>query len=149
MRVGYYVHHVGHGHLHRATALARHLAATGGATVTGLSSLPRPADWPGPWVELARDDRGPAATGPALTSTTAGGRLHWAPAGDEGLLDRTARVSAWLEQARPDVVVVDQDEVRLARARQPVDEAFRHRGAPVRGPLRDRLRRRPSRRPRR
>ncbi len=107
MSIGYYVHHVGHGHRHRATELARHLAATGGPPVTGLSSLPRPHDWPGPWIELARDDQGPAATMSTLASRTAGGRLHWVPSGDEGLLARTAQVSAWLESERPEAVVVD------------------------------------------
>lgn len=106
MSIGYYVHHVGHGHRHRATELARHLAATGSPPVTGLSSLPRPSGWPGPWIELARDDRSPAAVTSAA-SRTAGGRLHWVPAGDEGLLIRAAQISAWLESERPEAVVVD------------------------------------------
>jgi len=42
--IGYYVHHLGHGHLHRALSVARTL----GEPVTGFSSLPPPADWPGP-----------------------------------------------------------------------------------------------------
>lgn len=102
--LGYYVHHVGRGHLHRATALARHLAATGGPEVTGLSSLPRPAEWPGgpeAWVELARDDDGEP------TCPTARGCLHWAPLHHDGLRDRTAAVSAWIARARPTAVVVD------------------------------------------
>lgn len=37
--IGYYVHHHGSGHLHRA----RSLAAVLGRPVTGLSTLPRPA----------------------------------------------------------------------------------------------------------
>ena len=39
--VGYYVHHVGSGHRHRAEVLAARLAHDG-ISVTGLSSLPRP-----------------------------------------------------------------------------------------------------------
>ena len=50
--IGYYVHHVGAGHLNRARAVALRAEVT----VTGLSSLPMPADWPGPWVQLERDD---------------------------------------------------------------------------------------------
>ncbi|WP_148613480.1 glycosyltransferase [Nocardioides rubriscoriae] len=109
--VGYYVHHVGRGHQHRATALARHLAATGGPSLTGLSSLPRPHDWPGDWVELARDDTG------ETREPTARGRLHWAPRHHDGLRTRTAQVSAWIESARPDAVVVDVsvEVVLLAR----------------------------------
>lgn len=99
--IGYYVHHQGSGHLHRATTLARQ-ATHRGLEVTGLSSLPRPTDWPGAWVRLPRDDEGLLATGP-----TAHGRLHWVPLGDPGLLARTAAVSAWLAAARPACVVVD------------------------------------------
>ena len=109
--IGYYVHHVGRGHLHRATALAAHLAATGGPSVTGLSSHPRPDDWPGEWVELARDDQGETAF------PTARGRLHWAPLHHDGLRARTAAVSAWIAEARPSALVVDVsvEMVLLAR----------------------------------
>lgn len=98
--VGYYVHHVGSGHRHRAQVLADRLAQDGVA-VTGLSSLPRPERWTGEWVELPRDDDGP------VSGETAHGHLHWAPIRNDGLRARSAAVSAWLERARPDVVVVD------------------------------------------
>ena len=90
--IGYYVHHVGAGHLNRARAVA--LRAEG--TVTGLSSLPAPADWPGPWVRLVRDDCAPEAVDP-----TAGGNLHWVPERDDGLCRRMAALSSWIETARP------------------------------------------------
>ncbi len=96
--IGYYVHHVGAGHLHRARAVAQRTSST----VTGLSSLPRPADWPGVWVQLDRDDRAAVALDP-----TAGGRLHWVPEGDAGLRRRMAAVSAWIDTAHPDVLVSD------------------------------------------
>lgn len=96
--IGYYVHHQGRGHLHRATALATELDEP----VVGLSSLPRPERWPGEWVHLDRDDLGSAPTDP-----TARGRLHWVPLGDDGLSRRSARISAWLDRARPRLVVVD------------------------------------------
>ncbi|MDF2492882.1 MAG: hypothetical protein K0Q58_1460, partial [Microbacterium sp.] len=81
--IGYYVHHHGRGHLHRATAIAAAL----GIPVTGLSSLPRPAEWTGDWIELPLDldDRGPDAP-----DVTAGGRLHWVPLGVDGLRERMA-----------------------------------------------------------
>ncbi|MCR6033264.1 glycosyl transferase [Nocardioides sp. zg-579] len=102
-RIGYYVHHVGRGHLHRATSVAAELAR-GGAEVTGLSTLPRPAGWPGPWVELAPDDVG---ADPDRDRVTAGGRLHWVPAHHAGLRSRAAAISAWLAGAAPRAVVVD------------------------------------------
>lgn len=104
MTVGYYVHHVGRGHLHRATALACYLAAAGGPMVTGLSSLPRPVHWPGEWVQLARDDDQDAQEAPC---PTARGRLHWVPRHHDGLRKRSAQLSAWIARARPHVVVVD------------------------------------------
>ncbi|WP_282797455.1 glycosyltransferase [Streptomyces sp. CC224B] len=54
--IGYYVHHQGRGHLHRAVCVARHLRLP----VTGFSSLPRPAEWPGDWVRLPLDTGGEA-----------------------------------------------------------------------------------------
>ncbi|WP_210503470.1 glycosyltransferase [Nocardioides xinjiangensis] len=98
--VGYYVHHVGSGHRHRAQVLAARLEREG-IRVTGLSSLPRPDGWAGDWVRLARDDGGTAA------DVSAGGHLHWVPRQHDGLRSRTAAVSAWIEAARPDLVVVD------------------------------------------
>lgn len=103
MTIGYYVHHQGHGHASRATAIAAQLTSP----VTGLSSLPRPRDWPGDWVQLARDDEGLAALDPTAPDPTAGGRLHWAPVGDSGLRERMAAIAAWIRRARPSAVVVD------------------------------------------
>lgn len=108
--VGYYVHHVGSGHLHRATVLARQLAGTG-VRVTGLSSLPRPPAWQGEWVELPRDDDGEPA------DVTAHGHLHWAPLRHAGTRERAARLSAWIAAARPDLVVVDVSVETLLLAR--------------------------------
>ncbi|TWG99593.1 putative glycosyltransferase [Nocardioides sp. J9] len=103
--IGYYVHHHGRGHLHRALAIAAQLAEP----VTFLSSLPPPAEWlarpaarRGEWVVLDRDDRGVAPADP-----DAGGRLHWVPVADAGLSRRMRQVSTWLDRARPRLVVVD------------------------------------------
>ena len=43
--IGYYIHHVGRGHLQQAQCIAAQLAGD----VTGLSSLPEPDGWPGRW----------------------------------------------------------------------------------------------------
>ncbi|MEO5853942.1 MAG: glycosyltransferase [Nocardioides sp.] len=96
--IGYYVHHVGRGHLHRARAIAAECSVP----VVGLSSLDRPPGWSGGWVTLSRDDEADAPR-----DVSAGGRLHWAPAGDPGLLDRMAALSAWMAEARPGLVVSD------------------------------------------
>ena len=101
--IGYYIHHQGRGHLHRAVSIAGALAELPGAPrVTGLSTLPKPAEWSGPWVHLARDDE---ASDPA--HTTASGRLHWVPEDDEGLRSRMAMIAAWIGDAAPAVMVVD------------------------------------------
>ena len=100
--IGYYVHHHGNGHLHRAQSVA----AAADGPVTGLSSLPRPAAWTGDWVQLPRDDSAPG--GYADSDVTARGRLHWVPLADAGLRGRMAAISAWMERAAPRVLVVDQ-----------------------------------------
>ena len=96
--IGYYVHHVGAGHLHRARAVA----LRAGEPVTGLSSLPAPADWPGPWVRLARDDRAARGRRPDRAREPALGTRR-----DDGLCRRMAALSSWIEAARPDVLVSD------------------------------------------
>lgn len=110
--IGYYVHHHGSGHLHRALALAPHLPGR----VTGLSSLPRPPGWPGDWVDLPRDDQGAGGYGPDQ-DVTAGDRLHWVPLHDAGLRSRTSLMSAWIDRACPEAFVVDQSVEVCAVAR--------------------------------
>ncbi len=100
--IGFYVHHMGHGHLHRALGLATATTRVG-FDVTGLSSLPPPTGWPGEWVELERDDR-PVSTDP---DPTANGRLHWVPRHHSGLSARMSAVSAWLDRNSPSALVVD------------------------------------------
>jgi predicted glycosyltransferase len=97
--IGYYIHHHGAGHLHRAASICAQLRPP----VTALTSLdilnPHPfADV----VALPRDDTGRRATEPA-----AHGALHWAPQHDRGLTTRMALVARWIDQTRPAAVVVD------------------------------------------
>ncbi|MDO5712471.1 MAG: glycosyltransferase, partial [Micrococcales bacterium] len=102
--IGYYIHHHGAGHLTRAVQIMRHCRSR----VTGLSSLPRPQGWVGPWIELPRDDV-PEAPGDLAPwpDTDAGGVLHWAPLGPGGYRDRMGIVADWLSCHRPDLLVVD------------------------------------------
>jgi hypothetical protein len=101
--IGYYVHHVGRGHLHRATAIAHAL----GEPVTGFSSLPAPPDWPGPWIQLERDDDGLEGVDGDPADRTAGDRLHWVPLRHHGLRSRMAEIAAWIRHVAPRVFVVD------------------------------------------
>jgi len=96
--IGYYVHHQGSGHRHRALVLARTLDEE----VVGLSSAPPPVGWPGEWIRLASDLPGESGGEPM-----AGGRLHWAPLDHAGLRARSHAVSRFLDERRPRRVVVD------------------------------------------
>lgn len=96
--VGYYVHHVGTGHLRHAQAITGHLPGE----VHALSSLSRPDGWNRRWIGLERDD-----TCAEVADPTAHGELHWAPRHDRGLSARMARIAQWIEDERPAVLVVD------------------------------------------
>lgn len=100
--IGYYVHHQGRGHLHRATAVAQAVTRRTGEPVTGLSTLPRPDSWTGPWEQLPPDDEDGSPE-----DVTAGGRLHWVPLRDPGVGSRASALSRWIEGHRPRLVVVD------------------------------------------
>lgn len=106
--IGYYVHHHGRGHQHRAAAVAAEIDDV----VVGLSSLPRPEDWTGPWIELDRDDEGPSPV-----DASAHGRLHWVPERDPGLAARMAEISAWIVDVDPDLMIVDVSVEVAALAR--------------------------------
>ncbi|WP_374947158.1 glycosyltransferase [Agreia sp.] len=96
--IGYYIHHQGRGHLNRAIAIAAELDQP----VTALSSQPQPLGWIGDWIELPRDDDDVEPH-----DVDAQGRLHWVPLADAGLRDRMARISRWIADAAPQVIVVD------------------------------------------
>ncbi|MCH8564368.1 hypothetical protein LTH96_01255 [Nesterenkonia sp. LB17] len=104
--IGWYIHHQGRGHLHRASAVA-HAAAARGVRITGVSSLPPPADWPADWLQLDRDDAPDPDDGGRFREPTAGGALHWAPLHHSGLRRRSAQVSAWIDHAAPELLVAD------------------------------------------
>ncbi len=104
--IGYYVHHQGRGHLHRALCVARHARAP----VTGLSSLPRPDGWTGEWIHLPRTParrrrrrpHGPrtAALGappPRRTARQVGGRRR---------LDRTRRPALLVSDVSVEIAVL-------------------------------------------
>ncbi|MDQ4038950.1 MAG: hypothetical protein M3313_11545 [Actinomycetota bacterium] len=94
--IGYYAHHVGAGHLHRAAAVAAHLGR--GMTVLTSADCHVSVNQ----VRLARDDDPPAEG-----DVTAGHSLHWVPVGHNGLRDRTSQIVGWTEEQRCSVLVSD------------------------------------------
>ncbi|WP_030712538.1 glycosyltransferase [Streptomyces sp. NRRL F-2580] len=95
--IGYYVHHQGRGHLHRALAIAAHIRGP----VTVLSSLLRPTSWTRPWIVL------PADSVDAPTDPTAGGRLHWVPLHHAGHRERMGIIAEWIRREEPRLFVSD------------------------------------------
>ncbi|GAA2325191.1 hypothetical protein OKJ48_00720 [Streptomyces kunmingensis] len=95
--IGYYVHHQGRGHLHRAQCIAARIEGP----VTFLSSLPRPADRPGRWLSLPPD------TADAPLDPTARGRLHWVPLHHPEHRERMGLIAEWIRRETPSLFVSD------------------------------------------
>lgn len=96
--IGYYVHHHGAGHRARAAAIA---AASGRPVVllgTGIgdAGIDLPDDRP---PSLRFDGLDEAPCRPAA--------LHYAPLDHAGIRSRVARITAWIAQERPSLMVVD------------------------------------------
>jgi predicted glycosyltransferase len=97
--IGYYIHHHGVGHLHRASSITAQLHQP----VAALTSLDIPSPHPfADVVDLPRDDESSRAAEPA-----AHGTLHWAPQHHRGLTSRMALIARWIDRSRPAAVVVD------------------------------------------
>lgn len=108
--IGYYVHHHGSGHRHRALAVAERLDGE----ITLLGSLGPAATVPALYLELARDD----IPAPDLADdVTAGGSLHWAPVGHAGLRARNGVLTRWLTSASARLLVSDVSVEVLLLAR--------------------------------
>lgn len=101
--IGYYVHHQGRGHLHRAVSLSPHVRAP----LVGFSSLPQPADWAGEWVQLPMDAEPGEDHQAAALDPTAHGTLHWAPRHHGGLRDRMGLIAEWIARTGPRLFVSD------------------------------------------
>lgn len=107
IRIGWYVHHHGSGHLSRLRAIAPHLDSE----VLCFSSFPAPDDLPAncTWVQLDRDDSPEPDTGGPVAErdTTAGGLLHWAPLLHTGHRRRLTHIASVLEASPVTAFVVD------------------------------------------
>jgi hypothetical protein len=98
--IGYYVHHLGSGHVNRAAAIA----ARTETTVAAFSTSPPPVDWSGPWITLPDDAVVPDQS---LADVTAGDTLHWAPRRHEGLRTRMGIMGNHLARGNIRLMVVD------------------------------------------
>ncbi|MGA8047377.1 MAG: glycosyltransferase [Dermatophilaceae bacterium] len=98
MVIGYYVHHVGAGHLTRASVIAQTVRARGHEVVLLGSDL-RGLDG----VTLPPDDIGEGL----WSDPTAGGALHWLPMDNVPTRSRMRRLAGWVERRSPDAFVVD------------------------------------------
>lgn len=99
--IAYYVHHHGSGHVRRAATIAAHASSP----VLGLSSLPAPDGWAGPWIRLPLDDGG--GVDHEARDVTAGATLHWAPTQHDGLRRRMNLISGALVDHAVDLLVAD------------------------------------------
>jgi hypothetical protein len=100
VRIGYYVHHQGKGHLARALAIAR--AAPGHFTLLG-TGLAGGADEV-PVLDLPPDLPDEATR---FDETTQPRSLHYAPLRNAGVRARMAAVAGWIAAARPGLLVCD------------------------------------------
>ena len=98
MSIGYYVHHHGAGHLARAEAIARELQNTVTLIGTGLGTAPGRIDLADDRVDMSFAGVDDAAR-PSW--------LHYAPLHHRGVQQRNARITAWIEAARPRLLVAD------------------------------------------
>jgi len=106
LRIGWYVHHHGGGHLVRMSAIAGHLDAE----ISCFSSLRQPDDLPEhcSWTLLDRDDDvRPGGADPRESDPSVGGLLHWAPIGHAGHLSRMSTITAAVAETPFDAFVSD------------------------------------------
>ena len=98
--VGYYVHHQGAGHLHRARLIAA--ALTRPCTLIGTFAGPVDSA-----MLAVPDDRVDAGFDGADGAASRPEALHYAPVGHAGLKARMAAIAAWIAANDPALLVVD------------------------------------------
>lgn len=98
--IGYYVHHHGDGHRQRAIAIGqsfRNVMLMGSGLAGSTGSLP--------FLDLADDRLDESFAG--IDHADRPSCLHYAPLDHEGIRQRTARMTGWIAEARPRLMVVD------------------------------------------
>jgi predicted glycosyltransferase len=99
--IGYYVHHHGDGHRQRALAVAR--AMGGSVTLLGSGLAGQTGDVPA--IDLPDDRLGALFDGDDQTNRPS--TLHYTPIDHEGIRQRVARITEWIAQNRPALMIVD------------------------------------------
>lgn len=103
--VGFYVHYHGMGHKHRTEAILRQLQLPASVVTSRIHDL----DWNGPTlanvvgIECDNDDV-PVRGMQQAQDVSA---LHYAPLWTDSITKRVAQYTRWLDETRPDVMVVD------------------------------------------
>ncbi|QEG39248.1 glycosyltransferase [Roseimaritima ulvae] len=103
--IGFYVHYHGLGHKHRTEAILRHLTVPATVLTSRIDDL----RWRGPTLtsvrELACDIDDVPESG--LRHAEDVPSFHYAPLWTDNITRRVAQYTAWLDQQKPDVMVVD------------------------------------------
>lgn len=103
--VGFYVHYHGLGHKHRTEAILEHLELPSSVITSRIESLP----WNGKRLQevvgIACDIDNVSEPGKGRAADVSA--LHYAPLWTDNCTTRVAQYTAWLNQQRPAVVVVD------------------------------------------
>lgn len=99
--IGYYVHHHGDGHRQRAIAIGHALGDR--ATLLGTGLAQRSGGLP--VVDLPDDRLDDSFAG--IDEVGRPASLHYAPVDHEGIRQRTARITRWIAEERPSLLIVD------------------------------------------
>lgn len=98
--IGYYVHHQGAGHLHRAMSIARHLARPVTLLGTGLGKVDAAVlDLPDDRLTEVFEGRDGESERPEA--------FHYAPLGHDGVRTRMAMLARWMQEQNPALLIVD------------------------------------------
>ena len=103
--IGFYVHYHGRGHKHRTEAILRHLSSPATVITSRIDEL----QWAGPSLKSVRGiacdiDEVPSC---GLSHAADVPALHYAPLWTDNITHRVAQFTAWLDEQRPDLMVVD------------------------------------------
>ena len=106
--IGYYVHHQGAGHWHRAVALAQALGGLGRpCTLIGTFAGIDTGRAPGPVLDLPDDRMQDGAFDGVDGTRERPEALHYAPLNHPGVRARMGRIAEWAMRADPALMIVD------------------------------------------